>query len=191
MIKYKEIYYYHIPKTAGLTIKRTIEKKHNSYVFYKNFSHNSNHEPLWWWIEYLNLHNEKIFITVRNPYTRLISLYNHINKAKIIKENFEDFIFNIEKYNFILNQYIWKFHWKQIDFIKYYENIVKFLKIENDKKQISEIFDIDFENIKENKNDYDINYFKNIIKNDSKIKEYIFEKYKEDFLFFNYDKENI
>lgn len=189
MIKYKDFYYYHIPKTAGLTIKRTIEKKYKNSILYSYLSHNFNHEPLWWWIEYLNIQNNPIVITVRNPYTRIISLYNHINKAKIIDENFENFIFNIEKYNYILKQYLWKFHWKQVDFIKYYENKVLYFKIEKDKKKISEIFDIDFENIKENKNEYNVEYFKKIIENDNKIKEFLFKKYKEDFVLFGYDKE--
>lgn len=188
--KYKYIFI-HIPKTAGISISKTIYDDnvigHRSLKKYKN----------------INLKDYYIFSFVRNPYDRIFSAYNFLKKGGINDldrdfndkylnnlSNFEEFVLDflnsksiysyihfIPQYEFLINS---DNNFNNVDFIGKFENIEKdfyFIKNKlniNKKLKKENIFNLKHLNY----NDYYT----------IEMKEKIFNLYKKDFLYFNYEK---
>jgi hypothetical protein len=125
----KKIVYIHIPKTGGTTIEKIFFNKNSS----------SEHITI---TEYSNYYDYFIFSFVRNPYTRIISVYNYFinggNKSlgdKNIINRDVDINNFLKEYNetnlkFLKTQYSYLQDSKNIDFVGRYENF------DNDLKQI-------------------------------------------------------
>jgi len=121
--------YIHIPKTGGTTIEKIFFNKNSS----------SEHIII---TEYSNYYDYFIFSFVRNPYTRIISVYNYFinggNKSlgdKNIINRDVDINNFLKEYNetnlkFLKTQYSYLQDSKNIDFVGRYENF------DNDLKQI-------------------------------------------------------
>lgn len=80
--------YFHVPKTAGTNIWVKAEKQAGAqqggkYSFER-------HNPVWYW-EYKipDLEkNREYFGTVRNPYTRFVSLWHYVTKGNVTLDQF-------------------------------------------------------------------------------------------------------
>ena len=136
-----------------------------------------------------------IFSFVRNPYTRLSSWYEH-KKRDGIHQPFDSFIHSIDSLDYLFfSQEYYLYHGKtdkkQISFVGKYENF------ENDLKKILDKLEIKYDNIPHlNSNLY---YKKHPNLNTDKLykkyytqqwmKDWVKEKYKNDFKLFGYDLE--
>ena len=186
MVHTTEWAYIHIPKTAGLNFIKRSEHRQNvgSWVDF-NLKKHENHQTLQWWLNRGIITTQKVFTFVRNPYARIVSLYNHMLTSGNNPElpEFKEFIM---KYKFPTFNYLgFGFDLPQYKFIENDQGIdVKYYKMETDlplvEKYIGYIF-----------TDTNINtkfhapwhtYY------DTETKETVNEKYKEDFKRFNYDE---
>lgn len=185
--KYKSIFI-HIPKNGGTTITSILTK--------------NNWKP----IDDINKYNNYYkFLFVRNPYDRYLSGWKR-TKAKYSNENkkMEEFKFNIQDFHndykllSILDKvnnkhnYNIHFYYTQTKIINNYVNNINDVNdiyyLEEFSKNIlilKEKFNLDISNI-------EILNKSQIIDNNkwlnNEIKEYIYNKYKEDFINFNYKK---
>ena len=203
MIYTKEWAFIHIPKTSGTNFQIRMEDKEGVTNAWKNMPdtgfivENENkdikylnqHQPLQWWLDREFLNKEQhIFCIVRNPYERMVSMFNHMkssgNNPNVT--NFKEFIMNDiadiktpKGFGFTFNV-----GWPQYKFIENNQEInVKYYKIENELPLIEKYVGYTFTDTRHNGRDYDPwhTYY------DNETKEKINEKYKEDFLRFNYE----
>jgi len=80
--------YFHVPKTSGTNILLNAEEYGDIRKGYN--ANPERHNPIWYWES--KLEGKKLYTTVRNPYSRIVSLWNHLNHFK--KVTFEDFVLN-------------------------------------------------------------------------------------------------
>jgi hypothetical protein len=201
----EKLLFIHIPKTAGTTIQNTIEKCDNFIVrpqttelhyLKMNGSVNWYHYPL---IMYSDLGKEylkkfKLFTVVRNPYSRIVSLYNcqwfNIEQTynqdtekqfneKIIK--FIDIDRKNESYKY-KKQYLYT----HLNDIKFVDHILKFENLKNDFDDLMKLYNINL-TIKEHSNKK-----KGLLYTEDNLydntKSLIYEYYIEDFKNFEYKK---
>lgn len=206
----KNIIFIHIPKCSGTRINQLFNlntpnilyshyndilgrtRQHYPYYLIKTIIENHN----------LNIDNYYIFTIVRNPYYRFISAYNQypnrcnedfkklINNMNI--KTFALYLLNkikIEGYDFFKYGSLHQFQ-PSIFYIEKNNPNINILKIENNYnntiKQLCNKFNITYDNDAILNKDPNSNYDE--ILKDVNLKNIIYEIYKEDFEYFNYEK---
>jgi hypothetical protein len=124
----KKIVYIHIPKTAGTTIEQ---------IFFNKNGFKSEHKDITFYKDYYDYF---IFSFVRNPYTRIISIYNYFinggnksnhDKNKIKNDiDINDFLneYNENNLPFLKTQYSYLQDSEHINFIGKFETFDKDIK---------------------------------------------------------------
>ncbi len=175
----KNIVFIHIPKTGGTTIE---------HIFF-NRNGSSEHKDITFYQDYFDYY---VFSFVRNPYTRIISIYNYYinggNKTKsdinkLRKDlDINDFLdeYNENNLSFLKTQYSYLQDSKYIDFVGRFENFSRDLQLVCDKLNIKYI------DINKRKTDYTNNYLIT-----PKFIDMISNIYHIDFVKYNYKKINI
>ena len=182
--KYKYMFY-HIPKTAGTSITLLLYNycENNHIKGEKLITRGVSHVAVSNTWEKYNGKDYFSFAFVRNPYTRLFSLYNFLYRHEIINEDMKTFFRNLDREP------------TQFRLLEYNNNIPlsfigKFENIENDFNYITKKIDIPvtYQNLntemKAPKQNYK-DYF------DEEIYNIINTKHDIDFKTFNYKKETI
>ena len=179
----------HIPKTAGISVKKYLYNKYNTPIFEGHFTCSQMKAKA----DFINYKYNRIFTIVRNPYSRLVSTYIFLKEK--MKEyihmyyntdltipfklySFKDFVdFFIVKNNLnyhYMNTYMFLPQKTWLDT----KDKVKIYKLENIKK-------LGYELEHHNKSNEDYiwqNFY------DKKLKEIVYTFYKEDFKEFKYKK---
>lgn len=189
-LQIKDYYFIHIPKNAGTSIINQFFKLGNKIGTHYNI----NYYPI-------NI-RKKTFAICRNPYTRLVSCYNYFKMKKSYwhsndgstpyglhelydycnKNTFDIFVKDLCIYNkftnniHILPQYKWIITPNN-------EIISKIIKIENINEELSELFNEKIDLIKINKSMSNCDNYYTL-----ESKQLVYEYYKQDFEYFNYDK---
>ena len=184
MIYTKDWAFMHIPKTGGMNfIKRSNQREEviNKHIGLPEFWV---HKPLQYWIDQGFLTNQFMFTIVRNPYDRLVSLYNHI----VVRGNAPDIP---DFKTFVMDD--WIKDRGQIDDFNIADPAVKFLetkgwfdytvfKFENGFDSIEHLVGYKFSDTTINKNPHPhwTTYY------DDKTREKTYLKYEKDFNEFGY-----
>ena len=139
MINHKDRYIFiHIPRTGGTSIEYVLNNNKSIPI--------PTSELHWKYIDYINNFNniEKyyIFSVIRNPWDRLLSIYNEPNNPfKIEDKTFNDWISNfldIGPRNILVNQYEYLIYMEN----SYINYICKFEKLEEDFNKVCDILKI-------------------------------------------------
>ena len=201
MIYSKEWAFIHIPKTSGTNFQIRMEDKEGVTNAYKDFpdrefivenekkdlKYLNQHQPLQWWLDRGTLNKEQyIFCFVRNPYARIVSMYNHMltsgNNPDVT--DFKEYVMMNVMDRKTPDSFNFNVGWPQYKFIENNQGInVKYYKIENELPLVEKYIGYTFSDTRYNGRDYDPwhTYY------DNETKEKINEKYKEDFIRFNYE----
>ena len=201
MIYTKEWAFIHIPKTSGTNFQIRMEDKEGVTNAYKDFpdrefivenekkdlKYLNQHQPLQWWLDRGTLNKEQyIFCFVRNPYARIVSMYNHMltsgNNPDVT--NFKEYVMMNVMDRKTPDSFNFNVGWPQYKFIENNQGInVKYYKIENELPLVEKYVGYTFTDTRYNGRDYDPwhTYY------DDETKDKINEKYKEDFIRFNYE----
>ena len=203
MIYTKEWAFIHIPKTSGTNFQIRMEDKEEVTNAYKDLpdrefivenekkdlKYLNQHQPLQWWLDRGILNKEQhIFCFVRNPYARIVSMYNHMltsgNNPDVT--NFKEYVMMnvMDRKTPKDSDFTFNVGWPQYKFIENNQGInVKYYKIENELSLVEKYVGYTFTDTRYNGRDYDPwhTYY------DNETKERIKEKYKEDFIRFNYE----
>ena len=201
MIYTKEWAFIHIPKTSGTNFQIRMEDKEGVTNAYKDFpdrefivenekkdlKYLNQHQPLQWWLDRGTLNKEQyIFCFVRNPYARIVSMYNHMltsgNNPDVT--DFKEYVMMNVMDRKTPDSFNFNVGWPQYKFIENNQGInVKYYKIENELPLVEKYIGYTFTDTRYNGRDYDPwhTYY------DNETKEKINEKYKEDFIRFNYE----
>lgn len=175
--------YIHIPKTAGTTISNILSYTGN--VEGLEHSHSAiNKFPS----------NYFIFTFVRNPFTRYLSMFFHETKLGRFNGNMYEFTKHTNK-NIVFNPQIYfiktgETENKKVNFIGRYENLfndINFVLEKTGNKKVSQIPHLNKNSIYEKHPNLNQQKYYEIYLRDNYIREYIKEKYIEDFQYFKYD----
>jgi hypothetical protein len=155
---------------------------------HKNLPAHMNHQPLQWWLDRGTLNkNQYIFAFVRNPYARIVALYNHMltsgNNPGI--PEFKEFIMTDVVDTKTPAGLDYNFGWPQYKSIENNQGIdVRCFKMESELTLVEDYIGHIFTDTVLNSREYDSwqSFY------DSETKEKVNEKYKEDFRRFNYDE---
>lgn len=188
MIYTTEWAFIHIPKTAGYNFIKRIENKKGVINAHKNLSTHMNHQPLQWWLDRGTLNKDQyIFAFVRNPYARIVALYNHMltsgNNPGL--PEFKEFVMTDVVDTKTPAGLDYNFGWPQYKSIENNQGIdVRCFKMESELTLVEDYIGHIFTDTILNSREYDPwqSFY------DSETKEKINEKYKEDFRRFNYDE---
>lgn len=186
--------YFHVPKTSGTNILLNAEKYGDVR---KGYSYNpERHNPIWYWETGTKLEGKKLYTTVRNPYSRIVSLWWHLNHFASHSVTFERFILDetplsyFLRDNIIMGDYKWETTTRMIDHLedksgKIPKNLQVF-KMEEDLSKLEKEMGIDFRHTRHkafpDKGDYRKYYT-------DKIQEVVYKRYERDFLKFDYEKD--
>ena len=187
MIYTKEWAFIHIPKTAGYNFIKRIENKPGVINAHKDLARHMNHQPLQWWLDRGTLNKEQyIFTFVRNPYARIVDLYNHMltsgNNPGL--PEFKEYIMTDVVDTKTPAGLDYDFGWPQYKSIENDQGIdVRCYKMEKELPLVEDYIGHIFTDTRLNSREYDPwqTYY------DSETKEKVNEKYKEDFMRCNYD----
>lgn len=162
-LKLNSVYYTHVPKTAGMSIRKSLE---NSNI--KIVNKNSHHI----------LQETKHFkiTSIRNPYDRLVSSYHYMSQRKTkitsyLRKNyktFEKFIFGLREDPILYNCDHFKLqtHWIKND-LNNYDFVIRFENIQRDWYNLCSMLNIDGKLIHKNKsrhNEYSLLYTNELYK---------------------------
>ncbi len=200
MIYTKKWAFIHIPKTSGTNFQQRIEVKQGVTNAYKDMPDIGfivenekkdlkflmQHQPLQWWLDRGTLNNEQdVFCFVRNPYARIVDMYNHMltsgNNPGL--PEFKEYIMTDVVDTKTPAGFNFKVGWPQYKFIENDQGIdVKCYKMETELPLVEKYIGYTFTDTRINSREYDPwqTYY------DSETKEKVNEKYKEDFKRFNY-----
>ena len=188
MIYTKQWAFIHIPKTSGYNFIKRIEDKPGVINAHKDLARHMNHQPLQWWLDRGTLNKEQyIFTFVRNPYARIVDLYNHMltsgNNPGL--PEFKEYIMTDVVDTKTPAGLDYDFGWPQYKSIENDQGIdVRCYKMEKELPLVEDYIGHIFTDTRLNSREYDPwqTYY------DSETKEKVNEKYKEDFMRFNYDE---
>ena len=204
MIYTNEWAYIHIPKTAGMNFIKRLEHSQDVISLADlNLKRHEDHHPLQWWLDRGTITTQKVFTFVRNPYARIVSLYNHLATSgnnpglpgfkECIMTNIVDKLNKNIHGQQIDNWELWRFRkllgfdfgWPQYKFIENNQGIdVKYYKMETELPLVEKYIGYIFTDTNMNA----ITHAPWQTYYDSETKEKVNEKYKEDFKRFNYDE---
>ncbi len=188
MIYTTEWAWLHIPKTAGINFRERVG--YEPGVTIACGKNHFNHQPLQWWLDNgtLNL-SQFIFTFVRNPYARIVSLYNHMatsgnnpNLSPFKKFIMEDIDKGLRG-GIVDKRVKFDFAWPQYKYLENDQSIqVKFYKIESELQQVEELVKYIFTDTRINEKPHPPweTYY------DSDSREKVEDFYMEDFKRFNY-----
>jgi len=204
MIYTKDWAFIHIPKTSGTNFQIRMEDKEGVINAWKNtpdigyivenekkdLKYLNQHQPLQYWLDKGILNKEQhIFCIVRNPYARIVSMFNHMSTSGNNPDitNFKEFIMNDIIDTKTPKGFGFNFNvgWPQYKFIERGQGInVRFYKWETELPLVEKYVGHTFLDTRYNGRDYNPwhTYY------DDETKEKINEKYKEDFRRFNYNE---
>tara|TARA_B110000503_G_scaffold88087_1_gene133606 strand:+ start:435 stop:1034 length:600 start_codon:yes stop_codon:yes gene_type:complete len=198
MIKNNRWAFIHIPKNSGSNFKQYILSRNGAQNCFEKYGRHFTHQPLWWWEEKENLDGLQIVSIVRNPYSRILSLYNYLS----VKQNnhfggFDNFLKNLprdrindivkeESGNFA-HEIAWDVFWPQYKFLESRkEREVKVFRLEDSLQFLEKIVGYNFSETKF----HERNYNKDLKTRYNKYtKSIVDELYKEDFIRFDYKTE--
>ncbi len=174
----------HIPKTGGSSLTKMLLLNQGTEIV-------STHTDL---SSFGDVHNYFIFTFVRNPYTRLASWYYHTVRSGSTK-TFSQFIQSIFQHDFLyFSQSYFVNHnrtaSRNISFIGKYEtynkDVMKLLSLINARK-ISTIPHLNRHELYTNHPNMDFNNYYCKLYTEDWMKDWVREKYKDDFKIFNYE----
>ena len=184
----------HIPKTGGLNFIKRLEYQPGVINAHVSLPRHYNHQSLQWWLDHKVLdESQLIFTFVRHPYTRLVSLYNHIvREGKHEVPEFKEFVMEDVLVNITPHNLDYKFNWPQYKSIENDRNIdVKYFKMESELAQVEKIVNFKFTDTTINADSSDGKsftfeqvYYKHFT--DIEVRHNVQKLYKEDFVRFNY-----
>ena len=202
MIYTKKWAFIHIPKTSGTNFQQRIEVKQGVTNAYKDMpdmgfivenekkdlKYLKQHQPLQWWLDRGTLNKEQyVFCFVRNPYARIVSMYNHMltsgNNPGL--PGFKEYVMTDVIDRKTPPGFNFKVGWPQYKFIENDQGIdVKYYKVETELPLVEEYIGYRFTDTRHNAREYNPwqTYY------DSETKEKVNKKYKEDFERFNYNE---
>lgn len=184
--------YFHVPKTSGTNILLNAEEYGDITKGYR--ANPERHNPIWYWKT--ELEGKKLYTTVRNPYSRIVSLWYHLQHFK--KVTFKDFVLktipleDFLKGNVLLGDYRWDTTTRMVDHLEHKrgsgklpENLQVF-KMEKDLHDLEKELGIKFMQTRHksfpDKGDYKSYYT-------DELQEVVYNRYKKDFLEFDYNKD--
>ena len=149
------------------------------------------HSPLWVWQQSGDWKNHKVITTVRNPYTRAVSLYKQILRmfGDILDQQitFFDFLHN-QYIQSVVDRFPQNHKTQQVEHLKDLNGEIKvdrFYKMETDLDMIAQQYNlVNIHTQKHNTGNYDKDYSR--IYNDFLI-DWVRTTYVDDFKFFSYD----
>jgi hypothetical protein len=174
----------HIPKTGGSSLSKLLLQQNGSEII-------STHGDLGL---FQNINDYFIFTIVRNPFTRFASAYLHKSREGF-NGNFSDFINSIYEFDFWYYPQIYFFNHNKTSNIEI-THICKYENYENDIRALLIKLKIPFNKIPhENRNPIynkhpnlkQQDYYKILYNNNVLAKEWVLDKYKNDFKLFNYE----
>jgi len=182
--------YFHVPKTSGTNILLNAEEYGDIRKGYN--ANPERHNPIWYWES--KLEGRKLYTTVRNPYARIVSLWNHLNHFK--KATFEDFVLNtipldyFLKSNVIMGDYKWDTTTTMFEHLSdksgELPDDLNVFKIERDLHDLEKEVGFEFTHTRHKallgKTDYKSYYT-------DKLQEVVYNRYKKDFLEFGYNED--
>lgn len=183
--------YIHIPKTGGTNLYNCAT--YYEEVFKDNVDEDmaienilQKHNTAHYWRKYGRswYQDRQFFTMVRNPYTRIASMWAHMQFRWAI--TFEQFIrdkVSIKDYYPLHNQVIdWDIFLPQV---KYIDDKVKVYKVETDLQKLEDYLDFPFKNHRSYVGRYqDYRFLYN-----SELQSLVYDYFKEDFDTFGYDKD--
>jgi len=174
----------HIPKTGGSSLSKLLLQQDGSEKI-------STHGDLGL---FQNIDDYFIFTIVRNPFTRFASAYLHKSREGF-NGNFSDFINSIYEFDFWYYPQTYFFNHNKTSNIEI-SHICKYENYENDIRGLLVKLKIPFNKIPhENRNPIynkhpnlkQHDYYKILYNNNVLAKEWVLDKYKNDFKLFNYE----
>lgn len=190
MIKTSNWAYIHIPKTSGTNFIKRGENATgvtNISESYPNI--HFVHQPLQWWLDNEVITDEIIITFVRNPFSRLVSMYNHIKRSNdSVLPPFEDFVLGdyITERNMrlVAAGVDWRIDWTQSKYIENDANCtIKYFKMESDLAEAEDFVKFEFTDTNINSGDYDDwqTYYTS-----PEVIAFVKDRYSDDFVNFGY-----
>lgn len=197
----KDWVFIHIPKTSGKNILSVCEKNiPDLKVPWTDNSQNISsqnlirHNPIWWWEKRYDLKGKDFYTIVRNPYFRVLSLWNYcINMGISSRQySFKEFLTTQPSIDtlFDLTQnsgrsahergIVYNIHDPQVKFI---DDRFQWFKLETDLSLLEDKISLKFSDKKTNASLYNKGYRYHYT---DELQEIVYLRYEKDFLRFNY-----
>ena len=157
---YHNIILLHPTKTAGTAVKKALNAKVKGHLFPNS------------WGQMLN--DKNVVVTVRNPYDRVLSMYNHFGFSWV--NSFSDFLKLIEKSNNILLA-------PQTNYLVRNNELLRFENLNEDFDKLCEKY-----KISANLERINVTHYKRKTHLNSQEKNIIYNLYEEDFQSLGYEK---
>jgi hypothetical protein len=177
-----------IPKTAGKNFIKRVQQKPGVVNAHNHLRKHANHNCLQWWLDRGSITRKQfIFTFIRNPYARLVSLYNHMLTSGNNPDlpDFKTYVMTDVMDRKTPPGLAFDYGWPMYKFIENDQNIkVRCYKIEFELPLVEKYIDFIFTDTKINGRPHPPweTYY------DSETKEKVNLKYKQDFIQFDYDE---